>query len=446
MKQPRAFVGPWRLRRLSFLHRGFEKRTEYLRATLAVFMKIAFVTTEYPPTIYGGLGVYSEAIATRLSKLGHEVHVFTINPSSLPKYSAQGGVHVHRLRPVDASSPLRAIVNDELRAWGPGFKFFSDVLTYNVAAALAMVSGGAEFDLVAVHDWLSSIAGVAVKDEAPHVPLVFHIHSTERGRNLGGGSPTVIRLELMCAEKADAVVAVSHALRDYDLAPQGFPIHKVHVVWNGVDPDVYSPLKVPEEAVRLVRAKCGATEGPLILFVGRLVRAKGVDKLVESMKHIVKDYPRSKLVVIGKGDMYQHLLDLASKLGLSSYVLFINSFLSEEEKVVYYAACDVAVFPSLYEPFGIVALEAMAMERPVVVGASGCSGLREIVVPSGAYQCGVHVNPHDPQDIAWGVRAVLSSQDRGRWMGANGRRRVLESFTWDKAASRTLEVYKTLAK
>ncbi|MEM4699915.1 MAG: glycosyltransferase family 4 protein [Candidatus Nezhaarchaeales archaeon] len=408
-------------------------------------MRIAFITTEYPPVVYGGLGVYSEAIATRLSRLGHEVHVFTINPLGLPKYALQGGVHVHRLRPFDSSSPLRAIVNDELRAWGPGFKYFNDIFTFNLSAALSIISEGVEFDVVAVHDWLSSVVGMVVKDEAPRTPLVFHIHSTERGRNLGAGSPTVSRLELACAEKADAIVAVSYALRDYDLAPQGFPLSKVHVVWNGVDPEAYSPRRVPREEAASVRRRYGAAEDPLILFIGRLVKVKGVDKLIESMKYVVRDYPKSKLVVVGVGDLYPYLVDLANRLGLSPNVTFVNSFLSEGEKVALYAACDVAVFPSLYEPFGIVALEAMAMEKPLVVGASGCSGLREIVIPSGARQCGVHVNPHDPKDIAWGIQAVLSSQDRGRWMGVNGRRRVLEEFTWDRAASRTLDVYKSLA-
>ncbi|MHC1600734.1 MAG: glycosyltransferase family 4 protein [Candidatus Nezhaarchaeales archaeon] len=414
-------------------------------------MRIAFVVMEYPPVVYGGLGVYAKEVTLRISEMGHEVHVFSINPGGLPRYSIYDGVHVRRFKFINATSSLNVLVNDELRRWGSGFRYFNDIFIYNIASALSIVhemieENKVEFDVVSVHDWLSSIAGMTVKDELSHMPLVFHVHSTEKGRNLGGGSPTVSMLELKCAEKADAIITVSQAMKDYDLAPQGFPIDKVHVVWNGVDPQKYSPSRVPRDEINFIRAKYGVVEGSLILFVGRLVQVKGVDKLIESMQYIAKDYPKSKLIVVGQGDLYQYLVDLANKLGISNHVIFVNKFMDEREKIAYYAACDVAVFPSLYEPFGIIALEAMAMEKPVVVGAKDCSGLREIVVPSGAQQCGVHVNPYDPRDIAWGISAVLSSQDMGRWMGINGRKRVLENFTWDHAASKTLEIYKSLAK
>jgi len=413
-------------------------------------LRIAFVTTEYPPNVYGGLGVYSRELTIRLAKLGHEVHVFSMNPGGLPTTSLDKGVRIHRLKFVDATSVLRIMVNDELRSWGLGFRYLNDVFTYNVASAFEILReiewGGVPFDVVSVHDWLSAMAGLIVKDEVRSLPLVFHVHSTERGRNFGGGSPTVSALELACAEKADSIITVSYAMRDHDLAPQGFPMSKVHVVWNGVDPEKFSPTKISREVVEKVRAKHAVRNGPLILFIGRLVRVKGVDKLVEAMPYVLRDYPGARLLVIGQGDLYDYLVQLASKLNVMGHITLINKFLSDEEKVAYYAACDVAVFPSLYEPFGIVALEAMSMERPVVVGARGCSGLREVVIPSGANQCGIHVNPQDPKDIAWGIDAVLSSQDRGRWMGVNGRKRVLENFTWDHATLRTLKVYEEIVR
>ncbi|MEM4576453.1 MAG: glycosyltransferase family 4 protein [Candidatus Nezhaarchaeales archaeon] len=411
-------------------------------------MRIAFVTMEYPPNVYGGLGVYSQEVATRLVKLGHEVHVFTMNSGELPREANDGGVYVHRFKPVNAASLLKVVVNEELNRWGPGFRYFNDVLLYNVEAALTIVKpfeGGEGYDVVAVHDWLSAMAGLIVKDELG-IPLIFHVHSTEKGRNFGGGSATVSALEVLCADRADSIVTVSNAMRDEDLIPQGFPAGKIRVVWNGVDPHKFSPSRVSEHAVKEVKDKYATTNGPLILFIGRLVKVKGVDKLIEAMPYVVKEYPESRLLVVGRGDLYDYLVHLAGKLGVAGRVSFIDKFLGDQEKVVIYAACDVAVFPSLYEPFGIVALEAMSMERPVVVGARGCSGLREIVVPSGAGQCGVHVNPYDPKDIAWGITAVLSSQDRGRWMGLNGRRRVLDSFTWDHTVSRTLKVYEEVAK
>jgi glycosyltransferase involved in cell wall biosynthesis len=106
----------------------------------------------------------------------------------------------------------------------------------------------------------------------------------------------------------------------------------------------------------------------------------------------------------------------------------------------------VAVFPSLYEPFGIVVLEAMSLGRPVVVGATGVSGMREIVVCCGEEQCGYHVNPNDPSDIAWGITSALETPERRKWLGENGRKRVLNEFTWDKVAERTLEVYEKTIK
>jgi glycosyltransferase involved in cell wall biosynthesis len=131
---------------------------------------------------------------------------------------------------------------------------------------------------------------------------------------------------------------------------------------------------------------------------------------------------------------------------MQDYVKFRFDFIPEEERILHYAACDVAVFPSLYEPFGIVALEAMSMERPVVVGAAGVSGMREIVICCGEEQCGYHVNPSNPSDIAWGINSALENPEKIKWLGKNGRRRVLSEFTWDKIAERTLEVYEQTIK
>ncbi len=119
-------------------------------------------------------------------------------------------------------------------------------------------------------------------------------------------------------------------------------------------------------------------------------------------------------------------------------------FIPEEERINHYAACDIAVFPSLYEPFGIVALEAMSMEKPVVVGAAGVSGMREIVVCCGEEQCGYHIDPNNPSDIAWGVVSALETAEKRKMLGKNGRKRVLSEFTWNKIAEKTLQLYETL--
>ncbi|MGC9191980.1 MAG: glycosyltransferase family 4 protein [Conexivisphaera sp.] len=401
-------------------------------------MRIAFLSIEYPPVVFGGLGTYAGEVARRVAAAGHEVHVFSWGKGE----RVDGNVKVHGVEPMDFTRALAIVANDELRRWGPGFRYLNDVLVYNAAAALGARNW--DFDLIHAHDWLSAPAGMALADSLG-LPLILHLHSTERGRNLGGGSGTVAALELEAARRADAVVTVSNAMRDCDLAPQGFPLEKVRVIWNGVDPDVYDPSRVDRREVERLREVHGARGGILILFLGRLVREKGVEELVEAMPRVRREHPGARLVMVGQGNLRDSLLRRVRELGLEGSVFLVDRFLELGEKLAYYAAADLAVFPSIYEPFGIVALEAMSMGKPVVVGASGCSGLREIVVPSGPDKCGIHVDGRDPGDIAWGILAALADADEMRRMGENGRRRVLENFTWDVTVRRTLDLYSEVA-
>jgi glycosyltransferase involved in cell wall biosynthesis len=245
---------------------------------------------------------------------------------------------------------------------------------------------------------------------------------------------------------ADVIVTVSYAMKD-ELVKLGFPKDKIQVCYNGVDPQKYNPKAVDAEQVKKIRALYGIKDDELmILFLGRLVGVKGVDKLIMAMPHILQKIPKVKLVIVGIGDLQEYLGNLVKMTKMDNYVKFRFDFISEEERILHYAACDVAVFPSLYEPFGIVVLEAMSLGRPVVVGATGVSGMREIVVCCGEEQCGYHVNPNDPSDIAWGITSSLETPERRKWLGENGRKRVLNEFTWDKVAERTLEVYEKIIK
>jgi len=227
----------------------------------------------------------------------------------------------------------------------------------------------------------------------------------------------------------------------------GFPKDKIQVCYNGVDPQKYNPETVSAEEAKRIRNSYGIKDDELmILFVGRLVGVKGIDKLIMAMPHVLQKHPKAKLVILGVGDLQDYIVNLVRTMRLQDSVKLNFNFVSEEERILHYAACDMAVFPSLYEPFGIVALEAMSMERPVVVGAAGVSGMREIVVCCGEEQCGFHVDPSNPSDIAWGINSTLENQEKRKWLGKNGRKRVLEEFTWDKIAEKTVEAYEKIIK
>ena len=413
-------------------------------------MKIAVLVYEYPPKIVGGLGTYATEITRKFVLLDHDVTVFTMNDDegSLPTREIWRGIEIHRPIHIDISDSLPDVVAEDVKKWGRGLQFFSKVLMYNYLSASKLINelvrkDEFKFDIVVAHDWLSIIAGIAIKREL-NLPLVFHVHSTEKGRTLGNGSEVISNLELRGGKTADMVITVSNAMKE-ELRKLGFPEEKIRVCYNGVDPEKYSPERISKEDIARVRQRYGLKEDDLmIFFIGRLVWVKGVDKLVMAMPHILNEVPNAKLVIVGVGDMRGYLEKLVENLRIQENVKFRFEFIPEEERILHYAACDVAVFPSLYEPFGIVTLEAMSMEKPVVVGARGVSGMREIVVPSGPEQCGFHVNPYDPKDIAWGIVNSIKDPAIKERLGKNGRKRVLENFTWDIIAKKTIELYEEL--
>jgi glycosyltransferase involved in cell wall biosynthesis len=365
---------------------------------------------------------------------------------SLPTRELLRGIEIHRPVHIDVSDSLPDVVAEDVKKWGRGIKFFSKTLIYNYLSASKMINElvrgeDFKFDLVVAHDWLSIIAGITIQKELG-IPLTFHVHSNERGRTLGNGSDVVRSIENRGGQMADMVITVSYAMQD-ELIQAGFPAEKIRVCYNGVDPKKYNPNQINEEQIREIKAKYELeNEDLMILFIGRLVWIKGVDKLIRAMPQVLQKVPNAKLVVVGLGDMRDYLEGLVRNLRLENVVKFRFEFISEEERIAHYAACDVAVYPSLYEPFGIVTLEAMSMEKPVVVGAAGTSGMREIVSISGSDQCGFHINPNDPSDIAWGIISAIIDPKKRIQYGRNGRKRVLDMFTWDESAKSTINRYK----
>lgn len=410
-------------------------------------MKILHFSWEFPPKIVGGLGTFVTELSAAQVRMGNEVTVFTMNyGNKLITVDNYRGVEVHRPKIPNFSTTLYLFADNELRQWGDGFKFFADVVSYNILSASKLIhllvgKDGRVFEIVHSHDWLGIMAGISVK-EALNLPLIFHIHSTEKGRTMGRGSRIIEDIEYKGGEIADCIITVSEAMRE-ELYRLGFSPKKIRVCWNGVDVEKYNPARVTEEdRLRLRRSYGIGDDEKMLLFIGRLVGVKGPDNLIKSMPSILEEFPKTKLVLLGEGEMESYLRILIREIGLEDEVILRAEFVDEEERIRHYAAADVVVIPSLYEPFGIVCTEAMSMAKPVVVGAKGTSGMREQVIPSGEKQCGIHINPYDPNDIAWGVKQVLGMEDCGAWMGRNGRERAIQCFRWDIVASKTLDIYK----
>ena len=415
-------------------------------------MKIAVLVYEYPPKIVGGLGTYAAEITRKFVLMDNDVTVFTMNDDAgtLPRREIWRGIEIHRPLHIDVSDSLPDVIAEDIKKWGRGLHLFGKLLVYNYLTASKLINElirkeGVKYDVVVAHDWLSIMGGITVKKESG-LPLVFHVHSTEKGRTLGNGSSVVSNIELRGANMADMIVTVSYAMKD-ELIQSGFPREKIQVAYNGVDPQKYNPASFPAEQVRKIRELYGLKDDDyMILFLGRLVGVKGVDKLIMAMPHILSKIPKAKLVIVGVGDQQEYLTNLTRTMRLNDYVRFRFDFIPEEERILHYAACEVAAFPSYYEPFGIVALEAMSMEKPVVVGAAGVSGMREIVICRGEEQCGYHIDPNNPSDIAWGIISALRDPEKRKWLGKNGRKRVLNEFTWDKIGEKTLELYGNIVK
>ena len=411
-------------------------------------MRIGFFVWEYPPALVGGLGTYADYVTREYVAMGNDVTVFTLNPGNLKTREILKGVEVHRPLISDASNVFPMFVTDDLKKWGTNIRMFNDIFIYNILSASKFINSmlkkeSCHYDVVCVHDWLSSISGLMVKNESK-VPVTFHVHSTEWGRAGGQGSEVVSYLEYATAQKVDKIITVSHSMQE-DLARHGWQKSKISVVWNGVDPERYSPKSCRPEEVETVRQRYSVKpDEKMLLFCGRLTWVKGVANLVQAMPMVLAEYPNTKLVILGKGEQQNDIVETANRLGISDKIACKFEFVPEKERILHYAASDVCIFPSTYEPFGIVSLEAMSMAKPLIVGAQGVVGFREQVVPWGPDQNGVHVNGGNSADIAWGIKEVLSDPERAKKWGENGRKRVLQYFTWRKAAEQTLQIYDSL--
>jgi glycogen synthase len=377
-------------------------------------MRILMVTREYPPHIYGGAGVVVDHLSRALGRqLPVEVRCFG-EPGLPPEgVSVRGYEPWERLGPATDHPPFTPVLE-------------------TLSIALAMARDHTDVDLVHAHTWYADMAGFLIR-ALYRIPLVVTLHSLEPFRpwkvdQLGTGYRVSSWIEKTAVEAADRVIAVSATMREDILRVFAVDEKKVVVVHNGIDPDRF---RRTDDRRTLERR--GIRE-PYVLFVGRISDQKGIFHLLEAATRL----PEGVQLVLCAAS--PDTPEIAERLRRATEgragVLWIPQVLPVDEVVQLYSHAAVFACPSVYEPFGLINLEAMACETPVVASAVG--GIVEVVDDG---ETGFLVPPGRPEELAAALRRVLDHPERGRAMGRAGRRRVEEHFAWDRVAVRTAEVY-----
>ncbi len=289
--------------------------------------------------------------------------------------------------------------------------------------------------LLHVHDWLGLFSGRALKHKY-RLPLLSTIHATEFGRN--NGIHTDIQRYINDCEwqlqwESWRVIVCSGFMKSEVEHALGTPWDKTDVIYNGVDTERFDFAFEGDERARF-RERFAAPNERILYFIGRMVREKGAQVLIEALPRVRFQYHDAKLVIAGGGQR-EHLEQLAQYLGMARHVFFAGR-VSDEDRDRLYKVADVAVYPSLYEPFGIVALEAMAARTPVVVSDAG--GLREVVEPDVS---GTVTWLGNPDSLAWGIVRTLKNPDLARRMADAAYGRCRTVFNWDVLAGQTKAVY-----
>ncbi|GAA4928182.1 glycosyltransferase family 4 protein [Actinoplanes utahensis] len=383
--------------------------------------RILMLSWEYPPLLVGGLGRHVHALATTLARAGHEVTVVTRHtPGALLEEYSEG---VRVVRAPD-DPPAFPVTGGDLLAWAVAFNH-----TLTRAALRACRTGG--FDVVHAHDWLVAHTAMTVRDHLD-VPLVATIHATESGRHQGHlphpHNRTIDDIERWLADQADRVIVCSDYMKREITRLFGVPADRVDVVYNGVDTLRW---RARPRAVAAARTRY-AGDGPLISYAGRLVYEKGVQLLLAALPALRDRFPGLRVVIAGDGPYRAELEALAAGAPEVSFA----GFLGGHELTALMGASDCYVVPSIYEPFGMVALEASAAGTPVAVAATG--GLAEIVDHG---VTGVTFPPGDPYALAEAVDSVLADRDYARSLALRARDRVRDDFNWPAIAAGTATVY-----
>jgi glycogen(starch) synthase len=385
-------------------------------------VRVLMVSWEYPPVMYGGLGRHVHALAESLATAGHEVTVVTQHGGDAAYDEVANGVRVVR---APADPPL--VPRHDLLAWVLS-------LNHSIGRLATQVATQSAFDVVHAHDWVVAHAAAAVKSAAA-LPLVATMHATEAGRHQGwlpgALSRAIHTTEWWLTFEARRVITCSSHMRWEVTRLFDLPPASVDVVPNGIHLDTWH---VADSDALAARSQW-AVGAPLVAYTGRLEYEKGVHTLLRALPRLRRRFPGLRVVVAGAGTHERELRGLARSLRLGRAVTF-TGFLDQDELAVLAAAADVAVVPSIYEPFGMVALEAAAAGTPLVVADTG--GLREIVEHG---ITGLRFAPGDVGELAAAVTSVLCDEVQARRLARDARDVVGRKFSWPTVAARTAGVY-----
>jgi glycogen(starch) synthase len=375
---------------------------------------------EFPPRIIGGISRHVEGLSKAFTKMGHEIHIVTLDFPNAAPYEQRDGYHIHRV-PVEIPSP----------------NFHTWVLLFNNAFEKKIGQILHRFgkpDIVHSHDWLTVPAGISAKHML-RTPMAMTFHSTEQMRAAGADSPEsemVRGLEWWGAFESTYVITVSKFMKSHVTSTFGLPMDKVHMIYNAIDVSMFDQAVDRGE----VRKKWGVGEDDkLVATVGRLTPQKGFDNLIRSFPKIMKEMPEARLMIIGGGYMMNELEELTRRSSIEDRVVF-TGFVSDRDLVAGMKAADLMVIPSRFEPFGMVALEGMAAGVPLVV--AGIEGLSEIVTKG---VDGLYIDQSDIDDISQVVVKALSDGELMKRLAANAKKKI-RRFGWDAIARKTMITYR----
>lgn len=386
--------------------------------------RLLMLSWEYPPRIIGGLARVVWALSTELARLGWEVHVVTADHPGTLEHSFEDGVHVHRVKTQTDTTP--------------DFLTWVNRLNFGLLQYAIRLHHKNPFSIVHAHDWMVTDAAWVMKSGFG-VPIVSTIHATEAGRMHGIHSDLqryIHQMEWRLTFESWELIVNSHSMHAELQRLFSVPSDKIVVVPNGTDPDQFN---FEFDAVPLRNQYAGPHE-KIILYVGRIVTEKGVQVLLDAAPKVISQFPGAKFIVIGTGYFLDNLKSQAGFLGISHHVNFMG-YVSDEDLKRFYKIADVVCIPSLYEPFGIVALEAMAANVPVVTSDSG--GLRDFVEHG---VTGITTYAGDSNSLAWGLLEVLRNPELAERLRRDGYEKVQHIYNWKVIAKRTQEVYLKVLK